>query len=333
MKKTSAVIAVTTLGVASAAAGAAAPAIADPVTTPCADISAHVLADPLPDNWYMPCVPQYGLGKAEFTIESTTDFPDEFLSLDDDGVTTTSTVDEAVIGAYVQVGGPLPMVSPVSLLSPTPTTQTYLAQLVAPVTGVGVVAPVDLPVEIVAQCDPTGWTTPIYRATYGSLSTTFAQTINGVPWNFTVTGNPPPTYFFLQFDPTAVGDPISGDFPQVAPDSPFCVTDGVHTLSGIADDSGGIPIREIMSVHAGLVPPFAMLLPSEFINPSGENVPLQDLGTFALAAPAAPAAPQLAATGTDATPYLVAAGALGGVGVLLSLLGYRRRRAAKLMAD
>ena len=329
MKKTSAVIAVTTLGVVSAAAGVAAPAVADPVTTPCADITAHVLADPLPDNWYMPCVPQYGLGKAEFTIESTTDFPDEFLSLVDASVTTTSTVDEAVIGAYVQGGGPVPMVDPGPLLSETPTTQTYSARIVAPVTGVDVVAPVDLPAEIVAQCDPTGWTTPIYRATYGSLSTTFAQTIDGVPWNFTVTGNPPPTYFFLQFDPTAVADPIYGAFPGVAADSPFCVTDGVHTLAGIADDSGGIPIREIMSLHSGLVPPFAMLLPSEIINPTGEDVPLQDLGTFALA----PAAPQLAATGTAAAPYLGTAGALGGVGVLLAFLGYRRRRAAKHIVD
>jgi hypothetical protein len=327
VKKTSAAIAVTTIGVVSVAAGAAAPAAADPVTTPCADLSEHVLADPLPDNWYMPCVPQYGIGKAEFTIESTTDFPAEFIALDEPGVTTTSAVDETVIGAYLN-GGPLPMIQPEDLdtASQTPTSQTYAALIVAPVTGVDVVAPIDLPADVATQCNLPGWTTPIYRASYGPASTTFSQTIDGVPWNFTVTGNPPPTYFFLQFDPTAVtGFPI--DVPPVLGGSDFCVTDGTHTIAGIAD-STGIDSQVIASVYAGFVPPFSMLIPVDLLDPD-LDIPLPDLGTFALTA----ADPQLASTGLDATPYLAAAGALGGVGVLLAFLGYRRRRAARHAAE
>ena len=329
MKKTSAVVAVTTLGVASVAAGAAAPALADPVTTPCADVSEHVLADPLPDNWYMPCVPQYGIGKAEFTIESSTAFPDGFLDLDDDGVTKTSAVDPAVIGAYLQTDS-LPMISAGTRISATPTTQTYSAQLVAPITGVDVVDPLDLDPAIAAECDPTGWTTPIYRATYGEVSTTFSQNIDGVAWDFTVHGTPPPSYFFLQFDPlAAVGFPVlPWAVPPVAPNSPFCVTDGEHTLAGSADDGGVIDVQDIMSIEAGFVPPFAMLIPVDFIDPDAD-VPLPDLGTFALT----PADPQLAATGIDAAPYLISAGALGGLGILFAVLGYRRRRAARHLAD
>ena len=88
MKKSLAFVGASALGlVAATAAASPAMAIGD-TTEPCTDMDAQVAATGnLTANWYQDCVPQYGLGKAEFTIvadenDPSVAVPDEFVTLD-----------------------------------------------------------------------------------------------------------------------------------------------------------------------------------------------------------------------------------------------------------
>jgi len=301
------------MGFAVAGAGAAAPAAADPTTVPCADLSEQFDATGnVTDNWFQDCVPQYGLGKAEFTIVAdednpATEFPAGFVELTDvptPDITVTSTSDiQAIKDYYDTFASPDAPIDPDQLVSSDASSQTYIASVVAPVTSIGTAT--DLPTNVATECataDVTyggGWV-----ATFAPVDTTFAQTINGEPWNYTITAAPLPTYFFG----TITGEGL---------DPVWCVTDGIHTIKP-GDVPGDVPFGEYL---------FALVWPSP---PDVADESVASLGTFGRNAPEAPIVPQLAATGVDATPLAVAGGAFAAFGVLmlgLTRLAGRRRRA------
>jgi hypothetical protein len=315
VKKTLAAIGASTFGIAMVGAGAAAPAVAADVTTPCTDITEHVFATgELPDNFYLECVPQYGLGKAEFTIvpsetDPTATFPEDFLDLADEDVAKTTTVAPGFSEYFTGIPSPI---FPSTILEEDDFHQTYGATIVAPITGVAGVTDATLPEAVAAAClvEP-GLYGSAYVATFGPVDTTFTQTVDGKDWVYEVSATPKPTYFFATFDLVAGG---------VDDTEPWCVTDGDHTFAPLGGPPG--PSNELFALVFHTLPDF-------------EGSGIVDLGTFGpveAVVPAAPVAPAaLADTGMDVAPLAIAAGAFTMFG--LALLGFttfagRRRRNA-----
>jgi len=154
------------------------------------------------DNWFQSCIPQYGLGKVEFTISSDTDFPADFKDLTDPSVTLTTTADVADINAYFGET----LTSPLSGLSRTddgtdPKLQRYQASEVAPlsldgaqggvfrVASATAVSPSNLPVD----CGPFSYA-DAYAVTFEPLDVTFTQTVNGEPWVYHIVFSPETLY-------------------------------------------------------------------------------------------------------------------------------------------
>lgn len=322
MKKTLAAIGASVLGLGSVAAGGALPASAagGPTEGACADIQDQISSTgSITDNWFQDCVPQYGIGKAEFTIvpdenNPTEEFPEGFVDLNDvenPAITVTSTLDTAAIGTYfsdIEAPENLAPIYPIGAVESTPTARTYAASIFAPIATIGLAT--DVPASVTAACSldtvsyEGGWV-----ATYNPIDATFSQTIEGVPWNHTITGTPKPSYFFIGED-----------------GSTFCVTDGEYTLTSDDNDSG-----IVQALFGGV---FTYIPGSITEGPAD----LQSLGIFSrdgLVPPPAPApapAPQLAATGADAASLapvgLLAAGVLAAGGALVALGAGRKRRGA-----
>jgi LPXTG-motif cell wall-anchored protein len=305
--------------------GAAAPASADIITEPrCDTFNDHVsFAEPdLDGDWYMECVPQYGLGKAEFTLEAPdAGFPAGFDPLTADRVDTPDSSgltpyfgdvvsdpedpDEAIVPNWV---------TPVAVDdASTPESQVLQALVFAPVASVG---SLDVtPDEVLAACS-VGDSTPYitFVSTYSPVTTTFSFTDGGVTYSAPVTITPDPTYYLF------IGDPLD----EEEDGSTICVTDSRQTASG-SFDSLSVAIIGLFTV-----PPFVWFegLDSQEPDAGFDNLP--DLGTFAFAAPAVEEeedpTPELAATGTETAPLGVGAGFLTGAGALLFAFSRRRRQ-------
>jgi hypothetical protein len=301
MKKSLALVGAGTLGLVAGGAGVALPAQAA-ATEPCVDI-----ADQLPDptgNWYMDCIPQYGLGKAEFTIvadadDPTAEFPEGFQELGSDGVEVSTTADLDALDAYLGGGLDAPIVPAGSTV--TASEQTYIATVVAPVVSVGAVTP-DTTSEAVleALADQCGFGDGVtyqgaWVATYGAVDTTFTQTVNGEEWTYVVEGTPRTTYFMASFDADGVDDTL-----------PWCISDGEGSINNAL-----LPDSDLADELFGLV--------YHGIPAGDEDFALPTFGVFGRfepePEPAALPAPQLAATGSSdpATPLIA--------GGLLALLG------------
>jgi LPXTG-motif cell wall-anchored protein len=305
--------------------GAAAPASADIITEPrCDTFNDHVsFAEPdLDGDWYMECVPQYGLGKAEFTLEAPdAGFPAGFDPLTADRVDTPDSSgltpyfgdvvsdpedpDEAIVPNWV---------TPVAVDdASTPESQVLQALVFAPVASVG---SLDVtPDEVLAACS-VGDSTPYitFVSTYSPVTTTFSFTDGGVTYSAPVTITPDPTYYLFS------GDPLDED------GSSICVTDSRQTASGSLTG----PITSVAIVGLFTVPPFVWFEGLDSQEPDAELDNLPDLGTFAFAAPAVDdegdPTPELAATGAETAPFGIAAGILAGAGALLFAFSRRRRQ-------
>lgn len=322
MKKTLALLGAGALGFAAGGIGAL-PAHAD-ATEPCESMLDHVTNETDPGNWYMECIPQYGLGKTEFTIvpdlaDPSVEFPDDFVDLLDEDVAESTSLDMGAIAEYLTGGPTPPFPAPITPLlgsgDLTPPAQAYLAFVIAPVTSVAAVAPDNTSeaqfaaiAELCAFPDvPTyqgGWV-----ATYGPTDTTFSQTLDGEVWSWVVEGTPKPTYFFATLD--AGGVDTTED---------WCITDGVGALN--QDDSLtflGTPLPE------DVVDQLFGLVFHGYPNLDEEVFPT--LGTFGRFQ-AAPPAPALAATGAgDPLAPMIAGGILALLGTgLVGLTGLLRRR-------
>lgn len=315
MKKTFAALGATAVGFAVVGAGAAAPAAAADTTEPCEFLSEQFTATGhITDNWYQDCVPQYGLGKAEFTIVAdednpATDFPAEFVALNElpssEITVTSSTSDIAAMATYFDTfADAFAPITPENVTDSGVGYQTYSTSVIAPVTSIGAVADEDVPDDVAADCN-VGVTTygGGWLATFGAVDTTFAQTINGEPWNYTITATPKPMYYFGTIDTL----PITGD---------WCVSNGDFVIT-----SASTPEPDVLGSYL-----FALVWPTPV---SFEGEALTSLGTFARDSQPVVPAEVLADTGVDGTPLIFAAGAFTAFGI--ALLGFtsfasRRRR-------
>lgn len=294
------------------AAASATPAFAADVTEPCATKDDHqIAAGDFPDNWFMDCVPQYGLGKAEFLVTTTETLPPDFLPLDDPGVDSHFSGDGAAAAAYF--GTPPGLPEGFHEFSQSALDEfLYEVHPVVVVAGVNSVTPAELP----AECESGTHTYErAYRVNYEPSTVTFTQTAGGAVWTLDFTMTPPPVFLGLNF---------TDDVPALFdPNAPQCVSNGAATVIGVDQSSSGwstattwalwlsTPINDVT-----LWPHFDSIVTS--------------LGSFELVRSEIPGPePGLADTGADVSPIVIGLGVsaflAGTVLFVVSRLQRRRR--------
>ncbi|HEX4058881.1 MAG TPA: hypothetical protein VHX87_11270 [Galbitalea sp.] len=317
MRKTIAAISASVLGLAGAVAAAAAPANA--VEPKCAQESdVTVSANANVQDLYVDCIPQFGLGKAEFTISTSAGdpFPSGY-NLHDGHQTITSNVDSAVANSYFDVapsevvGGWEDLQVPSST---TPTQQNYTdaaTYAVFPITSFTSIDPASLP----AACTPDAESyAHAYEITYGTSTTTFKENIDGKVWTVTTTETAAPLYLGLNF---AAG---GGSFDTTKAQ---CSSSAIDTL--VAENSGDANWAKVTGDEATFsTTSFGPFVDSDTFSPEGAGG-TEDFGNFA-----ATSVPVLATTGYDAAPVETLGGGLLIGGLALIALRFstsaRRRR-------
>ncbi len=298
--KTSTAIASASVAGIGLAALAAAPAQAADVTTDCASVTDHnVSATALADNWYMDCVPQYGLGKVEFTVDSSIDFPPGFAPLSDPSVGSSSANTGPAATTYFGSTSTIAGFTALEQTSASPRERTYEGRMMFAISGVSTIDVSALP----AACG-AGPYSYAYRVDYLPATVTFTQTIGGVVWTTVVQYTPSPLYLGLNFiDPPNLNlDPTAA---LCASSTTGTTTDWfiVATVHATAfDDVDG---------WQGSITPF----------PMADSDPVGQLGTFSATVPK----PALADTGTDPAGLGLAGGLSILTGFLLTVLWRRRR--------
>jgi hypothetical protein len=310
VKKTIAAVGAAALGLGGALVGVAAPATAE-VTTPCADATLH---EPSPTgtydtNWYMDCVPQYGVGKVEFTITSETPFPAGFDLSDTAMTTTSSAVTPAAANTYW--GTTPPPIGFDFLATPNnadPNTQDYAGAMYFKVSGVAGADETTPPAACTENADSYAYA---YTISYADNTVHFSTTVDGVTKQYDVSSSVAPVTLYLNLSP-------SGNF---YPDDPQCATNGSATL--YASGNGDPFYDQITLTHAsGDLSPFPLAITIDF--PIDATFPLPgDLGAFA----EAPEPAALPATGPTESGALagLAAGLVALGASTLMVLGARRR--------
>jgi hypothetical protein len=347
VKKTLAAIAASALGLGSALAVGGAPAQA--VTPKCTNSTQHEVNPAVSptDEWYMTCIPQYGMGKAEFTI--TTGASDPFpagYSLDDGHQTITSTPAAAQVKSYFNTQwttfSPTEPASYdgafVNLTDPTVSTATSqlydgtadgdTPMMVAyPIESAGM-APDGLP----ADCTPSGSGATYngeYEVVYGPTTTHFSQTIGDVVHSVTVTYTPPPLYLGLNFDSADPGTPFDES-------KAICASSGGQTTFAPDFDASDTVVADdwiLAAVNAITFPSTLETLSPADAAPADPRDPddvvastTTDFGSFA-----ATSTPVLATTGVDEESGGEVGYGLLATGAILASIGFiRRRRGARL---
>lgn len=294
------------LGLVGATVGASPAAAAVPY---CGTITEYQDSFPAidPSEFFADCVPQYGIGKAEFTITSDSPIPAGFTELTD-LAPAASSVDSAALTTYLDAVAPGEFDTAViagPLLFDTEDSRTYLAALASPVVGYAALpsVPADLAVlcGAPADADPAIFTSA-YRLDFGATSTTYSQLIDGADWSWTITVPARSAWYLFGEEG---GEPV------------ICATDGLTAYSSAA--GGGFGEVEIL-----LALPFA----PEF--PDFETSAAWDLGPFARFVPT-PVVPPLPATGLEtAAPAGIAVGlvAIGALALAGATVVRRRRDAS-----
>lgn len=286
--------------------GAAMPLVAVPAqaaSAPTCDTFSDLSWSDSMENWFQSCVPQYGLGKVEFTISSETDFPADFKDLTDASVTVTTTADVADINLYYDDS----LTSPFSALSriddgTDPKLQRYQASEIAPfslgdnqgavfrVSSVAAISPSSLP----ADCGQFTYG-QAYSVTFEPLDVTFTQTVNGEPWVYHIVISP---------DTLFIGgtlQPASWDGGQ-----PLCMVQGDFFSGGLTASEEGWTLAAFDT--------------STYLNPYSSLTSDYFVGDYPRADPQV-----LPATGVELVAPLAVAGGLFVAG--LSIVATRRRRA------
>ena len=305
MKKTIAVGSASLLGLAGVGAGVAPAQAADPE---CTDVYDHNLGTTSTD-WYMDCLPLYGIGEVGFTITSAEPFPEDFVPLDDQAVVATSTTGAAG-QAYVNHTGDIEGLPNLFLDSSTATSQTYRGDLILNIASRQAISPVDLPDGCTLSY------TSAYKITYLPTTVTFTQQVNGVEWRYDVVAAPGPLYLGFNI----VGDDVIGKTFDSA--APMCLSSDSWTWD--AASSADFEWIE-SSVNATGEGNRASLTPY-----FGDGKSLPDVARYVPPVPVAdPPAPQLAATGSDYTAGLGLAAMFLALGVAGGYLSRRRARAGE----
>jgi hypothetical protein len=365
VKKTIAAIGASVLGLAGAAGAAAAPAAAVG-TDSCTDATQHQVSttasDPSSGAWYMDCVPQYGMGKAEFTItpaagQST--FPAGYSLTDGKQTVVSSSPTAAQVESYFASDYALDHSTPATYTGAflnltqdtadsTAAVQQYSApsgEVMAaafPITAVTKLASTALLPTDCTTATPTPTYAAAYEVTYAPATTSFSETIGGTKYTNTVTLTAPPLYLGLNFN---AGDPFGFDSGEALCASSSLGTVFAPYLNDPADPDAAPSLRSVdaqVTATAAPVGPDAWytvaldaaggqapinmntLIPTVtgFDDPDGTPI---SGASFAVAA-----IPVLATTGVDAAPagILGASLLLGGTGAFV--IGRRRRRNARV---
>jgi LPXTG-motif cell wall-anchored protein len=285
------------------------PAQAADVTTPCDDVYDHEPGGTtVSDNWYMECVPQYGLGKVEFTVDSEVDFPAGFASLDDPSVASVSANTGPEASEYMDSTFPVAGFTYLEETDAQPKQRSYEGLMMFAISGVSAMDVSALP----AACGE-GPYAYAFRVDYLPATITFTQTIDGVVWTVVVTYTPSPLYLGLNF---TGDDPVGFDGDAVQ-----CASSDTGTVIGDPDDF--ISQVNVLGAHASyleLSDLIGSLSPFPAVDP--ENEPNGVLGSFAATTPA----PELAATGAESGGLGLAGGLSILAGSMLLLVWRRRRR-------
>jgi hypothetical protein len=337
VRKTIAAISASVLGIGGAVMAGAAPASAAMPT--CTDATQHVLNPNVTagDTWYMPCIPQYGMGKAEFTITTPASdpFPADY-SLADGHQTVTSTPTQTQVHDYFEplweefgsaggadFSGAFANITE-DTADATATSQPYVPDFLEPsamdvafpIVSVGLAA-AGLP----ASCTPMGSGATYqgeYEVTYGSTTTHFSQTIDDVARSVTITYTPAPLYIGLNF----TGGAGDEEFDTTMP---ICASSGGNTT--FAADESDID-WDVAAYNATNLPPVL-----ETLSPASGDLSLSsdpaeviaattsDLGSFTETS-----TPVLATTGVNTEPDGTLGAGLLSVGILATLVGVVRRR-------
>jgi LPXTG-motif cell wall-anchored protein len=306
--KTSAALATTSIvGLGLATLGAM-PAQAADVTTPCENVYDHNPGGTtVSDNWYMECVPQYGLGKVEFTVDSEVDFPAGFASLDDPSVTSVSANTGPAASEYMDSTFPVAGFTYLGETDAQAQQLTYQGLMMFAISGVSAM-------DVSALPDGCGAGPYAYafRVDYLPATVTFTQTIDGKVWTVVVTYTPSPLYLGLNFTDD---DPIDFDDGAVQ-----CASSDTGTLVGQPDDFSQ---TVVLGPHASHFPSSDVIGSlSPFPNADPDDDPIGVLGSFAATTPK----PELAATGVETGGLGLVGGLSILVGSMLALFWRRRRR-------
>ena len=177
----------------------------------------------------LPCVPQYGLGKIEFTIASDHDLPEGFSLEDALSTAVTDDFDIMDVADYagVTTNEDLSFQSQSAFQSiyrvddgSNPMSATYQALLILPLESVEVVDLADLP----AEC--TGTYTHAFRVAAQSRTTTFTGQSGLTAWSVPITVTPTPIQFAINM--SADGTTTNGD-------SCISILDQTQPISGVYD--------------------------------------------------------------------------------------------------
>jgi hypothetical protein len=310
MKKTIAAISASVLGLSGALVATAAPAGAS--TPDCTSKGQHnvsATADGTQD-WYMDCIPLYGLGKAEIGISTTAakPFPAGY-SLGDGHQTVTSNIDETAASAYFgspATGAFLDLAEPDA--GNTPTHQRYSVSAIFPIASVAKSTAPLAPECTAGNAVYDG----VYVITYEPTTTHFSEKIGTKTWTATVATTPSPMTLALNF---AGGN--------IDPGNPICVTSNGSTRQLPNDTNGNWTVAARNQATNSVGTNSSSLDPYSDLS--------RELGDFAttVSSPAATDTsdsddPELAATGLDPRGPLAAALAFLLAGGLA--FGFRRRR-------
>lgn len=329
MKKTVALIGASVLGLAGAAAGASGAQAAPILPAQCTNSDQHTLSPTATAgaDWYMDCVPQYGLGKAEFTVQNpSAPLPAGFVPLTDPSVTVTSTTTPAAPSYF----GAAPTGDFIGLTetSGDANSQTYSAHYVAPVLSVLPILASALP----AACDPVANSyNSAYAVNYGATSTTFSQTNGGVTSVLTLAIPARTLYLGFTIDANVFNSGAAACASDLTTTT-FAANGGTANYGVITGDHATIGLSAGTVVPEDTFDPLGLVL--DPTSPGGFFPSPTQLGTFAVtaAAPVIPVTPVVAAT---PDPALAATGQDSavpvGLGAVLlaagaALVGITRRR-------
>jgi hypothetical protein len=330
------------LGMAAAALSAT-PAQAAPVVAACDDYTDHTLAGVEGDNWYMECVPQYGMGKASFTIDGSDDQPLP-AGLD---LTAVDVVETSGYGAAATAYGMTTDGSVFANLQRTSdgasaNRQVYEATMAFRIAGVErVVDQAELPADCLVGANTYG---SAFKVTYAPSTVGLSQVVDGETWDFDVTATPAPLY--LAF--TAVAGAFATD--STTPACAASGTPGEFSYVGVSGSSGfqratqgGATVGNVFGSLVTLSPylydnvtgypdsfgAFSRVVAAPPVVTPPVVAPPVD-GSPAAAGPAAAiAAAELAATGTDTAGPIGLAALLLAAGAGAALIARRRTREAR----
>ena len=327
MKKRTAIIGSSVLGVAAAAAAVAAPAnaIGPTITTPCTNVEQHTLGTSGGTNWYMDCIPQYGAGKAEFSIaasasDPTATFPAGFEPLSDSAVPATASVDSPAGAApYFDLTAPTKgfLTLEEDTADSTTSQQTYEGVMIYKIAGVQSVPITSLPADCATTGDPylSAW-----EVTYEPATVTYDETVGGNKYQYTVTSTPNPLFLGLPLDTT------DNNTPNVSPTASFCASDGTNFIQAEEDS---VEADYIYLAHATVSSddPSEAISLAPYPNFDEDSDAFPSVGLLGTFDPAI--TPILATTGVDPTPaglFGTGLAILGAGAVVTSNLRRRRSR-------